>query len=93
MCRSLDSPIDRCLGCYLAWWLGLFFGLMYGGIACFQHVLLRLILWRGGAIPWRHADFLDYCAGHILLYRVGGGYMFVHRLVLEYFASPDTSHP
>lgn len=72
---------------------GQFFGLMYGGIACFQHVLLRLILWRGDTMPWRYAAFLDYCADHMLLYRVGGGYLFVHRLLLEYFAALDTSRP
>jgi hypothetical protein len=31
--------------------------------------------------------FLDYATERILLRRVGGGYVFVHRLLQEYFAS------
>ena len=62
-------------------------GLLYGGIACIQHVVLRIILWRAGQIPWRYTRFLDYCADRIFLRKVGGGYIFVHRLLMEYFAS------
>ncbi len=35
--------------------------------------------------------FIDYAAECILLRKVGGGYIFVHRLLLEYFASLDTT--
>ena len=35
--------------------------------------------------------FLDYCAKLILLKKVGGGYIFIHRMLLEYFANLDTS--
>jgi len=38
-------------------------------------------------MPWNYPRFLDYAAKRILLRKVGGGYMFVHRLLLEYFAS------
>jgi hypothetical protein len=31
-----------------------------------------------------------YAAEHIPLCKVGGGYMFIHHLLLEYFASLDT---
>jgi hypothetical protein len=31
--------------------------------------------------------FLDYCAERIFLRKVGGGYIFVHRLLMEHFAS------
>ena len=41
------------------------------------------------SVPWHYAQFLDYAAEHILLRKVGGGYIFVHRLLLEYFASLD----
>jgi len=34
---------------------------------------------------------IDYAAECILLRKVGGGYIFVHRLLLEYFASFDTT--
>jgi hypothetical protein len=67
--------------------IGLFFGLLNGGLACIKHVLLRGFLWRSRALPWNCARFLDYAAERILLRKVGRGYIFVHRLLLEYFAS------
>jgi hypothetical protein len=70
---------------------GLLFGLLMGGWACLRHHVLRLLLWRAGAMPWNYSRFLDYAAEHILLRKVGGGYIFVHRLLLEYFASLDTT--
>lgn len=62
-------------------------GLLSGGLASLRHGVLRLLLWRGGAMPWHYVRFLDEAAGCILLRKVGGGYMFVHRLILDYFAS------
>jgi len=58
-----------------------------GGIASAQHFFLRLRLWRAGYIPWQFARFLDYASECILLRKVGGGYIFMHRLLLDYFAS------
>ncbi len=66
---------------------GLLFGLIFGGLACIQHLVLRIMLWRNSSAPLRYARFLDYAAGCIFLRKVGGGYIFVHRLLLEYFAS------
>jgi hypothetical protein len=34
-----------------------------------------------------HVKFLDYAAERILLRKVGGGYIFIHRMLLEYFAA------
>ncbi len=62
-----------------------------GGVASVQHFFLRLRLWRAGYIPWRYARFLDYASECILLRKVGGGYIFMHRLLLDYFASLDTA--
>jgi hypothetical protein len=76
-------------GLVFAPFVGLFVGLFYGGTACIKHVLLRLFLWRMRCIPWRYSRFLDYATERILLRKVGGGYIFVHRLLLEYFASLD----
>jgi hypothetical protein len=67
---------------------GLISGLRAGGIACLEHLALRLLLWDSGSIPWNYARFLDYAAERILLRKVGGGYIFTHRLLLEYFV-PD----
>jgi hypothetical protein len=62
------------------------FALLRGGIACIQHYALRWFLFRSSALPWNAIDFLEYACERILLRRVGGGYMFSHRLLLEYFA-------
>ncbi len=57
-----------------------------GGKACIQHFTLRLILYCNGYIPWNYARFLDYATERIFLQKVGGGYIFIHRLLLEHFA-------
>jgi hypothetical protein len=62
-------------------------GLLSGGLACIQHLILRVLLWREKSTPWELSQFLDYAAERILLRKVGGGYIFVHRLLLDYFAS------
>lgn len=48
-------------------------------------------LWCTGSLPWNLIAFLDEAADRLLLRKVGGGYIFVHRLLLEYFASLDTT--
>jgi hypothetical protein len=52
--------------------------------------MLRLFLYRGGDIPMNYARFLDYADSLSLLRKVGGGYVFVHRYLLEYFAELET---
>ncbi len=53
--------------------------------------MLRWYLWHAGYISWNYAGFLDYAAERILLRKVGGGYMFAHRLLLDYFSSLNIS--
>ncbi|WP_199312000.1 hypothetical protein [Phormidium tenue] len=60
--------------------------LMGGGIACFQHVCLRFVLWQSGTAPWDLAQFLNYCVERRLLQRVGDRYRFLHRELLDHFA-------
>lgn len=64
-----------------------FIGLKNGGAACLQHFTLRLLLWRNDFAPWRYVRFLDYAAERIFLRKVGGGYIFIHRMLLEHFAA------
>lgn len=71
--------------------IGLIVGILSGllnnsGIACIQHFWLRIILWSGGYIPWNYARFLNYATERILLQKIGGSYIFIHRLLLEHFA-------
>jgi DNA polymerase III delta prime subunit len=62
------------------------FGIFYGGAAFIQHFMIRIILYWNNCIPWNYARFLDYAADLIFLRKVGGGYIFIHRLLMEYFA-------
>ncbi|MFG6096003.1 protein kinase [Leptothoe sp. ISB3NOV94-8A] len=67
---------------------GLAFGFAAGGgEALIKHTLLRIILTLSGTTPWNYRKFLDYAADSIFLQKVGGGYIFMHRLLLEHFAS------
>jgi hypothetical protein len=67
---------------------GLILGLLFGGgISCIQHLNLRLILWINGFIPSNLARFLDYASERIFMQKVGGGYIFIHRMLLEHFAT------
>ena len=67
--------------------IGFINALRGGGIACIQHFLLRFLLWDAAVIPWQYARFLDHATERILLRKVGGGYIFTHRLLLEYLAT------
>lgn len=66
-------------------------GLFGGGLFCIKHVTLRLILWGKRSAPLRYVRFLNYASALLFLRRVGGGYVFVHRILLEYFASLEKS--
>jgi hypothetical protein len=64
---------------------------IHGGIAWAEHYFLRWHFQRAGYMPWNCIDFFDYTSERILLRKVGGGYMFAHRLLLEHFASLKVS--
>ena len=67
--------------------MGTFAVLWYGGLDIIKHYTLRFIFWYQGHIPRDYIRFLDYAADRIFLQKVGGGYMFIHRLLLEHFAA------
>lgn len=77
--------------------LGLIIGLLNGGLAYIKHVCLRLFLRRYA--PLGYPRFLNYAVERVLLRKIGGGYIFIHRDLLEYFASlmppssPTSSSP
>jgi MinD-like ATPase involved in chromosome partitioning or flagellar assembly len=72
---------------------GLVFGLEFGGIAYLRHLALRGLLVRNGDAPWRYVRFLDDATERLFLYRRGSSYIFVHSLLLEYFADlEDARH-
>ena len=65
---------------------GSVFGLIYGGLGVLMHYSLRLTLFFSRTMPLQLVPFLDHCVDLIFLRRVGGGYIFVHRLLMEHFA-------
>ncbi|MBD2093574.1 caspase family protein [Trichocoleus sp. FACHB-591] len=73
--------------------LALATGLAKGGIVCLQHLILRILLYRQGVLPWNYSRFLNDAADRYLLHRVGGAYIFMHPLLLDYFTeNPDKFH-
>jgi eukaryotic-like serine/threonine-protein kinase len=66
--------------------LGLLTGLTLGGLACLQHLAMRILLAAHGFAPLRYIRFLNDATEQLLLRRAGSGYIFAHRLLLEYFA-------
>jgi uncharacterized membrane protein len=81
--------------------LGLVTGLFYmivgmlvgvlacGGLSCFRHFILRFLLYRLNYTPWNYARFLDNAANHLFMQKVGGSYIFVHRMLMEHFAKME----
>lgn len=67
--------------------VGLILGLTKGGKACIQHFMLRVVLSAQRYTPWNYAHFLNYAAERTFLQKVGGGYIFIHRLLQDYFAN------
>jgi hypothetical protein len=65
---------------------GLIGGLDRGGSAVINHYTLRVTLWLNGDTPLNFIKFLDHCTKLIFLKKVGGGYIFIHRMLLDYFA-------
>lgn len=62
-------------------------GALYGAGSVINHFLLRLWLFRLGRLPRHYPAFLDEAANRVILNKVGGGYMFIHRLLQEHFAT------
>jgi hypothetical protein len=71
---------------WLLLYLGLGFALAYGQLAYYQHARLRRILYDRGHIADDYPAFLNQTAERNLLRKVGGGYTFVHALLLQYFS-------
>lgn len=61
-----------------------------GGLDYLAHYCLRFVLRRCGYIPRDYVRFLNYAATDLgFLQKVGGGYVFMHRYLLEYFAGSE----
>lgn len=72
-------------------WLGASLGfalaIWTGGLrAVAEHLTLRMIFAARKKLPTETVSFLEEMKRRVLLRRVGGGYVFVHRAILEYLA-------
>ena len=84
-----DLRIGLTFGLFVGVIASLIAALVAGGAACLQHIILRFILAWSGCLPWQLTSFLNDAAEHIFLRKVGGGYIFIHRLLMEYFAQME----
>jgi hypothetical protein len=66
---------------------GMVAGYMGGGLFAIRHFVLRLAMWLRRLAPLNYVPFLDYAVERLFLRKVGGGYNFLHRMLLEYFAA------
>lgn len=79
----------------VGWQVGLGLGVlnglsmaMIGGLSdVFRHTHLRAWLALQRYAPWLYAHFLHYVIRRRLMRQVGGGVMFAHRYLLDYFAT------
>jgi hypothetical protein len=78
------------IGLIIGLLVGPLIGLLFGGRTLIQHYTLRFVLCRNNILPWKIIPFLDHCVDLIFLRQVGGGYIFVHRLLMEHFAAMYT---
>lgn len=71
--------------------LQLFFGagLLYGGIDVLKYLILRTLFYFTGHISATYSRFLEFAVELNLLHKVGGGFIFMHRLLQDYFVLVD----
>jgi serine/threonine protein kinase len=103
-CRggAAGALLGALAGALTAGWSGALLGasviamivaLIVGAHPCTQHFIVRALLWRAGLAPWNYVRFLDYAVERIFMQRLGGGYGFVHRELLEHFAQKFDGEP
>jgi len=62
-----------------------------GGTPCVQHLILRSMLIARGDIPRSFVSFLNHCSQNMFLRKVGGGYLFIHRTLLQFLVEADST--
>lgn len=83
----LDRPPSALLaGLLVGLSTGVLVGLRTGLFPAILHYILRFWLGRTHLFPWKAVPFLNDATTRILLRRVGGGYSFTHRLLLDHLA-------
>lgn len=65
---------------------GLVVAMQFGGYAIIKHYALRVTIENDKTMPTGIIKSLENAVKLNLLYEVGGGFMFTHRLIMEHFA-------
>lgn len=58
---------------------------LFGGADLLKYLCVRGLLWVNGRISWHFIQVLDDASSRVLLHKVGGGYLFMHRSLQAYF--------
>ena len=61
--------------------------LRFGGFMSLQHFSLLYVLIQSKLLPRQPTHFLDKAVELVLMRKVGGGYIFIHRMLMEHFAA------
>ncbi|MBE7434299.1 MAG: NACHT domain-containing protein [Anaerolineales bacterium] len=80
---ELEFPIALGFGSLF----GLIVAMQFGGYAAIKHYALRLTIENGKTLPTGIIKLLNNAVKLNLVHKVGGGFMFTHRLIMEYFAN------
>lgn len=78
---------ELAFGLFFMLFIGLIFGLDLGLNDVIKHLYLRYLLWRTEVAPRRFDHFLYHARDLRLMRQVGGGFIFIHRYIQEYFAA------
>jgi eukaryotic-like serine/threonine-protein kinase len=70
--------------------LALVAAMRYGGIAYIKHYTIRTLLWTNHVAPLDYSRFLEHANRLGFLKKVGAGYVFSSRDILNHFAMMDT---
>ncbi|MGD1809655.1 hypothetical protein ACP6PL_30115 [Dapis sp. BLCC M126] len=55
------------------------------GLPGVKNLVLRIVLFSNGHIPWNYRRFLNYASSRLLLQRIGDRYQFIHHLLYKHF--------
>lgn len=84
---TFHSDLGVVAGLFTGFIVFIIVALDHGGRTCLQHFTLRSLLIFNGSMPTGYVRFLDEATSRLFLRKVGGGYIFIHRLLLDYFES------
>jgi hypothetical protein len=59
------------------------------GQAVIRHLALRYGLFCNGKMPWNYTRFMQYAIQQVFMHKVGDGYIYIHKLLMEHFAEME----